>query len=491
MKLTIKLVLYLMLGIMLIEMIDGYFSIKREVKLFENHVQQETKLLGHGMEGMITEVWKSSGQQRVLELIREADEREPQVGIRWVWLDVIDGDPFSPEIDRSRLARIGQDQNIAFKTKEKDGGEFTYTYFPITVVKNRMGALELKKSLTDVKNYTEDTIYQITLLMLVSFVMAVFLSWILGYRFVGQPLDILTKAIKQMDGDDFPEPIIIEKRNELTNLALAYNDMMNSLELAREKIKSESEARVVALNQLRHADRLKTVGSIAAGIAHELGTPLNIISGRSSLITSQKLSDIEKDESANIISTQVKRMSTIINQFLAYARYQKPQKSDTDIRLLVFQTVDLLYPSVNKQTTSIELLGKDIPFFINIDAGQIQQVLANILTNAIKAMPDGGKIVINIQEKRAVNKKSFDGKEKDYVCISVQDEGDGISKEDIDFLFDPFFTTKSVGQGTGLGLSIAADICFEHDGYIDVNSEFGKGSCFMIYLPIEPSRSTK
>jgi len=158
---------------------------------------------------------------------------------------------------------------------------------------------------------------------------------------------------------------------------------------------------------------------------------------------------------------------------------------------LVFQTVDLLYPSVNKQTTSIELLGKDIPFFINIDAGQIQQVLANILTNAIKAMPDGGKIVINIQEKRAVNKKSFDGKEKDYVCISVQDEGDGISKEDIDFLFDPFFTTKSVGQGTGLGLSIAADICFEHDGYIDVNSEFGKGSCFMIYLPIEPSRSTK
>ena len=400
-------------------------------------------------------------------------------------------DPFSPEIDRSRLARIGQDQNIAFKTKEKDGGEFTYTYFPITVVKNRMGALELKKSLTDVKNYTEDTIYQITLLMLVSFVMAVFLSWILGYRFVGQPLDILTKAIKQMDGDDFPEPIIIEKRNELTNLALAYNDMMNSLELAREKIKSESEARVVALNQLRHADRLKTVGSIAAGIAHELGTPLNIISGRSSLITSQKLSDIEKDESANIISTQVKRMSTIINQFLAYARYQKPQKSDTDIRLLVFQTVDLLYPSVNKQTTSIELLGKDIPFFINIDAGQIQQVLANILTNAIKAMPDGGKITIDIQEKRTRNNKNFGGKEKDYVCIAVQDEGSGISKEDIDFVFDPFFTTKITGQGTGLGLSIAADICYEHDGYIDVNSEFGKGSCFMIYLPIEPSRSTK
>ena len=77
-----------------------------------------------------------------------------------------------------------------------------------------------------------------------------------------------------------------EKRNELTNLALAYNDMMNSLELAREKIKSESEARVVALNQLRHADRLKTVGSIAAGIAHELGTPLNIISGRSKIFCS-------------------------------------------------------------------------------------------------------------------------------------------------------------------------------------------------------------
>jgi two-component system, NtrC family, sensor kinase len=490
MKLTIKLVLYLMLGIILIEMIDGYFSIKREVKLFENHVQQETKLLGHGMEGMITEVWKSSGQQRVLELIREADEREPQVGIRWVWLDVTDGDPFSPEIDRSRLIRIGQDQNIAFKIKEKDGGEFTYTYFPITVAKNRMGALELKKSLADVQNYTKDTIYQITLLMLISFVMAVLLSWILGYRFVGRPLDILTKAIKQISGEEFPEPIIIKKRNELTNLALAFNDMRKNLKRAREEIESESEARIEALNQLRHADRLKTVGSIAAGIAHELGTPLNIISGRSSLITSQKLSDMEKDESANIISTQVKRMSTIINQFLAYARYQKTQKNKIDIRLLVFQTVDLLYPSVNKQTTSIELLGKDIPVFIKIDAGQIQQVLANILTNAINAMADGGKITIDIQEKRTRNNKNFGGKEKDYVCIAVQDEGSGISKEDIDFVFDPFFTTKITGQGTGLGLSIAADICYEHDGYIDVKSEVGKGSCFMVYLPIEPSRST-
>ena len=479
-----------MLGILLIEVIDGFFSIKREVRLFENHLQQETRLLGHGMEGMITEVWKSSGQKRVLELIREADEREPQVGIRWVWLDVTNGDRFSPKIDRRRLIRIGQDENIAFKTKEKDGSEFTYTYFPITVAKNRMGALELKKSLADVKNYTKDTIYQITLLMLISFVMAVLLSWILGYRFVGRPLDILIKAIKQIGSDKFPEPIIIEKRNELTNLALAFNDMRKNLELAREEIKSESEARVEALNQLRHADRLKTVGSIAAGIAHELGTPLNIISGRSSLITSQKLSDTEKDESANIISAQVKRMSTIINQFLAYARYQKPQKKDTDIRLLVFQTVDLLYPSVNKQTTSIKLLGKDIPFLINIDAGQIQQVLANILTNAIKAMPNGGKIFIDIQEKRTINEKNFGGKEQDYVCISVQDEGDGISKEDIDFVFDPFFTTKLAGQGTGLGLSIAADICYEHGGYIDVKSEFGKGSCFLVYLPIEPSRST-
>ncbi len=478
-----------MLGIMLIEVIGGYFSIKREVRLFENHVQQETRLLGHGMEGMITEVWKSSGQQRVLELIREADEREPQVGIRWVWLNDTDNSPFSPNIDPSRLINIVQDQNTAFKIEEDNEDEFIYTYFPIAVAKNRLGALELKKSLADIKLYTEDTIVQITVLISISFAMAVLLSWVLGYRFVGRPLDILTKAIRQIGDDEIPEPIIIEDRNELTNLAQAFNDMWTNLKLAGEKIKSESEARIETLNQLRHADRLKTVGSVAAGIAHELGTPLNIISGRSSLIISKKLSSPEKDECAKIISGQVSRMSTIINQFLDYAKYHKPLMKRTDIRLLVFKTVDLLYPSVNKQTTSIDLLGKDIPVFVNIDSGQIQQVLINILTNAIKAMPNGGNISIDIQEKRARNKKGFDEKEKNYVCISVQDEGEGISDEDIDLIFDPFFTKKLVGQGTGLGLSIASEICYEHDGYIDVISEFGKGSCFMVYLPKDPSGS--
>jgi signal transduction histidine kinase len=125
----------------------------------------------------------------------------------------------------------------------------------------------------------------------------------------------------------------------------------------------------------------------------------------------------------------------------------------------------------------------DDPLTINADSSQIQQVLTNLLINAFHAMPDGGTVKLDIRRQTAQPPTATDGPSCDCVRIDVQDEGVGISPDDLEQVFDPFFTTKDIGEGTGLGLSITHGIVREHGGWIDVKSQPGKGTRFSVYLP--------
>jgi two-component system NtrC family sensor kinase len=118
-----------------------------------------------------------------------------------------------------------------------------------------------------------------------------------------------------------------------------------------------------------------------------------------------------------------------------------------------------------------------------VDAGQIEQVLANLVTNAVDATPDGGAVIVHLAEEEATPPAGLDAKSGLYLRLDVRDEGTGIRKEDLARVFEPFFTTKEVGQGTGLGLSVAHGIVDDHGGWIAVRSEPNHGSCFSVYLP--------
>jgi signal transduction histidine kinase len=121
--------------------------------------------------------------------------------------------------------------------------------------------------------------------------------------------------------------------------------------------------------------------------------------------------------------------------------------------------------------------------FARLDQSQMQQVFANVLMNGIQAMPDGGRLRIAVGVRRACPPAETGGAEGDYLCVTVEDEGRGIAREDLARVFEPFFTTKGIGEGTGLGLAVAHGIVAEHGGWIEVESELGKGSRFSIFLP--------
>jgi two-component system, NtrC family, sensor kinase len=313
----------------------------------------------------------------------------------------------------------------------------------------------------------------------------------LGIRLVGRPLHRLVEKTRRAGGGDLGGPLHLLGHDEIAEVAAALNAMCEQLAESQEQIRSEATARIAALEQLRHADRLNTVGRLASGMAHELGTPLNVVSARGALIAEGTLSDAEIVESGKIIKAQSERITAIVRQLLDFARRSAPQRVPVDLRQLAKQTIGLLASFGKKRKAEISLAGNGIDTTTEADAGQIQQVLTNLIVNAIQAMPEGGKVEVAIRREHAQPPEGHDGFEREYLCLSVRDQGVGISEENMRLLFEPFFTTKDIGIGTGLGLSIAYGIVGEHGGWIDVASEPEKGSCFSVYLPREVDGCTE
>ena len=203
------------------------------------------------------------------------------------------------------------------------------------------------------------------------------------------------------------------------------------------------------------------------------------------MIAAGNLSQEDTKQSAQIIKTETDRITTIIRQLLDFARRSTPNRAAVDLCQLVTETTDLLAPLAEKRNVTIRNLAAQRTFPASVDAGQVQQVLTNLIVNAGEAMPDGGEVEIDVRREIVRRPDGEQPTEGPYLVLSVKDQGMGISEEDRDQLFEPFFTTKDVGEGTGLGLSIAYGIVQEHGGWIDVQSQRGKGSCFTVYLPAE------
>lgn len=486
MKLAAKLVSIIILGIIIILVVDGYISYRREIKLFEEDMQLDTRSIGLAMKELVAVVWYLDGQQRALNVIEETNKGGHKVHIRWVWLDVPPDNIYAPKASfRKQLDAVMHGQTETFRGESKNGDKYFFSYIPIAVDNNRPGALELAESLSWRDEYARDAFIRISVLTGVLVLLSILAVPILGVKMVGRPLSLIVDKMQRAGIGDFSVPLQLQRHDEFRQLAAGLNTMCQQLQEAIEKIRIETQARIETLEQLRHKDRLTTVGRLASGITHEIGTPLNVISGRAGMMAKGDLSMEEIIDGANIIKAQSERIAIMVRQLLDFARRRSTQKTLADLRQITQQAVNLMSPLGYKQKTELRLVAEDAPIMAKVDAEQIQQVLLNIITNALQVMPQGGKVEVGIRSERIRPPEKPGSSEGNYFCIYVLDEGKGISKEDRPHIFEPFFTTKNTGEGTGLGLSIAAGIVQEHGGWIDVKSEHGKGSCFFVYLPQE------
>jgi len=488
MKLSAKIMRVVFLVIIVLLAIDGYLSAEREIKMFDDDMEHDALQLGHMMKKLLVDAWQVKGQDLALEFIEEANKDEHRIQIRWVWLDVSPGDPYAPRISRTKLGPVVHGQEISLKKKDETGVGHRYTYIPVPIDNIRLGALEFSESLLGLTDYTYETVIR-------SFILAVLMlssSWILmrllSARFIGNPLNQLIEKTKRIGAGELSGDLILDGKDELSSLASAMNQMCGQLAAAREAILAETEARISALEQLRHTERLATLGRLSSGIAHELGTPLNVISGRAKLVASEDQDKEEIIECSHIIREQAARMTKLIRQFLDFARRRALQKAPIDLQIMSGQILGMLNSNASKLGVSLELVKNNKIPLVSIDSSQIQQVLMNLVMNGIQAMPKGGHLEVRLSLERVWPPFQKSGEKKESLAICVTDEGEGISQENMNHLFEPFFTTKETGKGTGLGLSIAHGIVEEHGGWIDVESEPGKGSCFTIFLPVEATQ---
>jgi signal transduction histidine kinase len=335
----------------------------------------------------------------------------------------------------------------------------------------------------------------------------VFLFIVIGVAFgvrlalghtVLRPLRRMFEGIAAVGKGDLSRVILAERDDEIGALAGQFNAMTGSLREAREERARAASARLGLEARLRQSEKLATIGQLAAEIAHEVGTPLNVIGGRARTLhkkaerIEERIADRpaevaelakEIEKNAGIITDEVARITKIIRQVLDFSRQRGPTLTQVQLGAVVAEALEFLSETIARQGITVDVHEVGSSRTVPGDPDQIQQVCLNLFMNAIHAMPKGG--TLRIATEQVVRRKGgLDlAAPAAYEVLTVADSGPGIPDADRDKIFEPFFTTKDEGQGTGLGLAVSHGIVKDHDGWIEVDSPPGGGAVFRVFLP--------
>jgi len=259
---------------------------------------------------------------------------------------------------------------------------------------------------------------------------------------------------------------------DITEQKKSEEKIKNYSKRLEEMVEERTKALKDAQEQLVRQEKLAVIGQLASGVGHELRNPIGVI-GNSTYYLNMKLKDVDDKtkKHLDILQREVLRTNTIITDLLDFSRVKPPAFEEADLNNIVKETISTT--EVPENITLETKLDEKLPR-ISVDADQIGRVIMNIASNAVGAMPEGGRLAIKTVVK------------KDFVEITFKDTGEGITKENLQKIFEPLFTTKA--KGIGLGLAIVKGIVEGHKGEIEVESKVGKGSTFIIKLPAQSKR---
>jgi signal transduction histidine kinase/ActR/RegA family two-component response regulator len=289
-----------------------------------------------------------------------------------------------------------------------------------------------------------------------------------------QPLRSLSASVEAVGRGDFSQRVHIVSQDEIGELACAFNRMTENLERSRSQLERTIETLKTTQAQLIQSEKLSGIGEFVAGIAHELNNPLTSVMGFSELLK-QSAADPQHQRQLDLIHKSALRCQKIVQSLLSFARRHQAERKLSSLNELITGAVEFLQYQL--RTSNIEVVTKldsDLPKTM-VDPHQLQQVFLNIINNARQAIEGHhpkGCVRIGTQTCGQ------------HLRVVIQDDGPGISDQNLSKVFDPFFTTKEVGKGTGLGLSLCYGIIKEHGGAISVRSKPGEGATFIIDLPL-------
>ncbi len=293
------------------------------------------------------------------------------------------------------------------------------------------------------------------------------LAYVLARR-ISVPMRRLSLAASEVAGGNLDAQVEVQSNDELGDLASAFNVMALALKERDASLKEFTRKKIM------ESERLALIGQLAANVAHDLNNPLQGIVTYSHLLLENAPSDGPLTNSLRKIVTQADRCRDIIRALLDFSRQRKPDKTLCDVNSILAECASLVERQASFQNIQmVRDFQGDVPRLV-LDPSQISRVFMNLIINAAEAMKDGGRLTL--ATRFLPNEECIE--------VSFSDTGQGIAPENMERIFDPFFTTKETGHGVGLGLAISHGIVAEHKGTISVASEVGKGTTFVIRLPV-------
>ena len=305
-------------------------------------------------------------------------------------------------------------------------------------------------------------------------------------RSITRPINTLISGIREIASGRWEQRLQVHGRDEVASLAREFNLMSEELQRIYSRLVEEQREKLKLEKELRHSERLASVGSLAAGLAHEIGTPLNIIGGRAEYLLRRARGPEELKSNLEVIRGQSDRITAIVRQLLEFSRHREPVLRSIDVSALLGHVKYLLEHQLQEKAVRVEIVGPHAPLMMMADRDLLQQVFINLFSNSLHALGDHGVIKISTEMTQDAPPALTTAQSGPWLCITFEDNGAGIPAEHLGRVFDPFFTTKDIGEGTGLGLSVSYGIIKDHGGDIRVESELGKYTRFVIHLPTEP-----
>lgn len=475
MRLAGKLIIALMLISCVLVGIRSYVNGQNTVRLYDRGLRQDQRLMAQVLSEAVVDIWQPQGWEAALRFLRSVERGRGQVEIRWVWLDDTPYKEYRPRLSAQALAPLKE--RDALQAERSGDVSQLLTYQKVALKDLPLGAIELTRELGDREQHVSSVfateLYTTALLLGVHVAVAA----LLGFWLIGRPVDRLIEQVRHIGQGDYDKREDLPKSGELGELAEELLRLAARLRGAKRQAEAEREARLEVEDQLQHADRLGSVGRLTAGVIHDLGTPLNVISGRAAGIKAGRATGERAQDHARIIVEQSQRITEMIRRLLGFARRNRAQTQATELLSTSREILELLEPLAKKRKVVCSIDPQSVDVQVPVSRDLIEQVLNNLVVNAIQAMEDGGEVVVRVSIQT-------DEYEVKTALLSVRDEGPGISEDLRKKIFEPFFTTKEEEQGTGLGLSVCRQIVRRFGGLIELQSAPEGGACFIVKVPL-------
>jgi len=410
--------------------------------------------------------------------------------------------PVLLHLTQEQIKELKRDKPLFFLKGDGEENQMEVTV-PLHSRKKIIGGVRIVSSLDEAHSYLNKKKQWTYLITFSSILIILFTSTLFFKRLVGNPIQRLVEAMDRVEKGDLETVTPIQSRDELGELGRHFNQMIKKIRESHEqniqllsqisrfneeltlKVKSATselkllhEALSETQRQLSQSEKLAALGLLTGAVAHQIGTPLNSISGYIQLMLQEGNLQPKDQQRLKIIESQLDRLADSFKTLLSYTHLPKPQRKPLDINGVLRELISLSEPWLRSHQITFESsFDPNLPLVLG-EVTHLQTLFLNLINNAIDAMPKGGHLIIKTLSFSPTSEK------EGWVEISISDTGVGISEEIKKKIFDPFFTTKKVGEGMGLGLSICEKIVKDHLGRMEVQSEVGKGSTFYVYLPI-------